>query len=99
VRCSCGDGHCRIPGCEIRYGLQVRHLRPKSWGGGDQFSDLAAVCVPGGHHQMLVPHGLWALVGNPNLPDGLRLVHLDDLAAEQAQQLGRPPPDAGPNAA
>ena len=25
-------------------------------------------------HRLLVPHGLLALVGNPNLPDGLELV-------------------------
>jgi hypothetical protein len=48
---------------------------------------------------MLIPHGPWALVGNPNLPDGLTLVHLDDLNAEQAAQLGLPPPRAGPTAA
>jgi hypothetical protein len=86
------DGHCRIPGCEIRYSLPVHHLRPRSWGGSDDISNLAAVCVAGGHHQMLVPHGPWALVGNPNQPDGLQLVHLDDLTPEQAEQLGRPPP-------
>jgi hypothetical protein len=93
------DGHCRIPGCEIRYGLHAHHLRPRSWGGGDDPSDLAAVCTAAGHHQMLVPNGPWALVGNPNQPDGLQLVHVDDLTAEQAEQLGRPPPRAGPNAA
>jgi hypothetical protein len=57
------------------------------------------VCVAGGHHQMLVPHGPWALVGNPNRPDGLRLVHLHKLTADQAEQLGLPPPRAGPAAA
>jgi hypothetical protein len=25
----------------------------------------------------LVPHGPYLLIGNPNLPDGLRLVHRD----------------------
>jgi len=86
------DGHCRIRGCEVRHGLQIHYLRPKSWGGSDDPSDLAAVCTPGGHHQMLIPHGPWALVGNPNQPDGLRLVHLDDLTEEDALQLGLPPP-------
>jgi hypothetical protein len=55
------------------------------------------VCTAAGHLQMLIPHGPWALVGNPNLPDGLALVHLDDLNAEQAAQLGLPPPRAGPD--
>jgi hypothetical protein len=40
------------------------------------------------------------LVGNPNQPDGMRMVHLDDLTAEEADQGGlpkskrRPRPDA-----
>ena len=93
------DGHCRIPGCEVNHGLHAHHLRPKSWDGTDELSNLAMACVAAGHHQMLVPHGPWALVGNPNLPDGLRLVHLDDLTHEQAAQLGLPPRRAGPNAA
>ena len=93
------DSHCRCGNCEVRYGLQVHHLRPRSWGGSDDPSNLAAVCVPAGHHQKLIPHGPWALVGNPNQPDGLRLVHLDDLTVEDARQLGLPPRRAGPNAA
>jgi Domain of unknown function (DUF222)/HNH endonuclease len=90
------DGHCRVPGCEIRHGLEVHHLRPRSWGGTDDIGDLAAVCRSAGHHGLLVPTGKWALVGNPNRPDGLRLVHVDHLTAEQATQLGLPPPRAAP---
>ena len=39
------------------------------------------VCVGGGtdHHVDLAPHGPWLLLGNPNRPDGLRLVHREDL--------------------
>jgi hypothetical protein len=92
------DGHCRCGNCEVHYGLHVHHIRPKSWGGSDDLSNLATVCVPAGHHPMLIPHGPWALVGNPNRPDGLRLVHLDDLTPEDAEQLGLPPPRAGPGA-
>jgi hypothetical protein len=92
------DGHCRCGNCEVRYGLQIHHLRPRSWGGSDDPSNLAAVCLPAGHHQKLVPHGPWALVGNPNRPDGLRLVHINDLTEQQAEQLGLPPPRAGPTA-
>ena len=90
------DGHCRIPGCEIRYGLHTHHLRPRSWDGTDDPSNLAMVCTAAGHHQMLVPTGPWALVGNPNLPDGLELAHVDQLDAEQATRLGLQPPRAGP---
>ena len=73
------DGHCRIPGCTRRHGLQVHHLIPVTWGGTDDLCNLAAVCVGGStdHHQLLVPNGPYLLIGNPNQPDGLRLVHRD----------------------
>jgi hypothetical protein len=60
----------------------VHHLWPKSWGGSDDPSNLAGVCVGGGtdHHANLVPHGPWLLLGNPNRPDGLRLVQRYQLA-------------------
>ena len=66
------DGNCRIPGCGRHQGLQIHHLQPRSLGGGDDISNLAAVCFA--HHRLLIPHGLLALVGNPNLPAGLQLV-------------------------
>jgi hypothetical protein len=66
------DGKCRMPGCGRRQGLQVHHLLPRTSGGTDDISNLAAVCPA--HHRLLVPYGLLALVGNPNLPGGLELV-------------------------
>ena len=89
------DHCCRI--CGRRHRLQIHHLRPRSWGGTDEISDLAAVCTT--CHPDLVPHGPYALVGNPNLPDGLDRIHVDDLTPEQREQLGLPPPRAGPTAA
>jgi len=86
------DGHCRCGTCEVRYGLQIHHLVPRSWGGSDDPSNLAAACTVAGHHPMLIPHGPWALVGNPNQPDGLRLVRYTDLTADQARRYGLPPP-------
>ena len=83
------DGHCRCGNCDLHYGLQAHHLRPRSWGGDDTPSNLAMVANV--HHPMLIPHGPYALVGNPNLPDGLRMVHIDDLAPEEAAQVGLPP--------
>jgi HNH endonuclease len=76
------DGHCRMH-CDRRHGLQIHHLWPVSWGGTDEIANLAAVCVAGGtdHHQHLAPHGPFLLLGNPNRPDGLRLVHRDELPA------------------
>jgi hypothetical protein len=66
------DSQCRVPGCARRRGLEVHHLVPRTWGGLDEIANLAAVCPA--HHRLLVPNGLLALVGNPNLPDGLELV-------------------------
>jgi hypothetical protein len=91
------DGHCRCGQCDLRFGLHVHHLRPRSWGGSDEISNLAAVASV--HHGMLIPNGPYALVGNPNLLDGLRLVHIDHLAPDEARQVGLPPRRAGPNAA
>jgi hypothetical protein len=86
------DQHCRCGNCDRRHGLQIHHLRPRSWGGGDEPANLALVCSGGvDHHMMLVPHGPFALVGNPNRPDGLQLVHVDDTTPGQRRQLGLPP--------
>jgi hypothetical protein len=76
------DTRCRVPGCGRRRGLQVHHLVPRTYGGTDDISNLAAVCPA--HHRLLIPHGLLALIGNPNLPDGLELVTASRAA---------PPPD------
>ena len=88
------DHGCQV--CGRRHRLQIHHLRPRSWGGTDEISDLAAVCTT--CHPDLVPHGPYALVGNPNVPGDLRKVHLDDLTPEQRQQIGLPPSRAGPHA-
>ena len=108
------DGRCRCGTCDRRHGLQVHHLWPRSWGGSDEVSNLAAVCIGGGtdHHPMLVPHGPWLLLGNPNRPDGLRLLHRDSISnLDNYIRKRRPPtleelglvesaePRAGPHAA
>ena len=93
------DGHCRCGTCDRRHGLQIHHLWPRTWGGTDDIADLAAVCVGGStdHHPMLVPHGPWLLLGNPNQPDGLRLVHRDQIP--DLDQPQHPDTRAGPEAA
>jgi len=80
------DGHCRWPGCERRTGLEGHHMVPKCWGGTDDIANIISACVGGGtdHHHQLVPHGDWWLLGNPNLPDGMKLVHRDDPEAPRA---------------
>jgi len=95
------DGHCRWPGCTRRTGLQVNHLWPRSWGGSDEIANLAAACVGGGtdHHPQLAPHGPYLLVGNPNQPDGLRLIHRDEFADLAALPTSPANPRAGPTAA
>jgi len=86
------DGHCRWPGCDVRHGLEIHHLVPRSWGGTDDPANLAATCKVRGHHQALVPHGPLVLAGNPNRPDGLVLVRYDELTDDQAWELRLPPP-------
>jgi len=92
------DGKCRWPGCDRRTGLQVHHLWPVSWGGGDDQSNLALVCVGGGtdHHGLIAPHGKYLLLGNPNQLDGLHVVRVDQLAelAELAADQARAKPAA-----
>ena len=84
------DGHCRCPGCDRRHGLEIHHLVPRSWGGTDDIAHLAAVCAT--HHRQLIPHGPWVLIGNPNQPDGLRLIRYDQLTDDLAREYGLPPP-------
>jgi hypothetical protein len=81
------DGHCRWPGCRRRLSLQVHHLVPSSWGGGDDIANLAAVCPA--HHALLIPHGEYLLGGNPNQPDGLELRRLT--AEERRRRRQRAP--------
>ncbi|MFI5047998.1 MAG: HNH endonuclease signature motif containing protein, partial [Acidimicrobiia bacterium] len=83
------DGSC-ICGCGLRHGLEIHHLVPRSWGGTDDISNLGAVFPP--HHRMLIPHGPYAIVGNPDVPGGLRRVVYADLTPEEARRYGLPPP-------
>ena len=84
------DGHCRWPGCDHRHGLEVHHLVPRSWSGTDDIANLVTVCAR--HHRRLVPHGVLALVGNPNHPDGIHLVDHCALSNDEARHYGLPPP-------
>jgi HNH endonuclease len=85
------DGQCQCgANCGLRHGLEVHHLVPSSWGGSDDISNLTALFA--GHHPEFIPHGPWALVGNPNVPAGLRRVLYTDLTAEEARHYGLPPP-------
>ena len=74
------DRHCRMPGCENSQRLQIHHMDPRCRRGNHDPDRLAAVCPQ--HHPMLEPHGPYQLAGDPNQPDGLRLVRTDDLARD-----------------
>ena len=89
------DGKCRWPGCDRRVGLEIHHLWPRSWGGTDEIANLATVCVI--HHARLAPQGPMLLLGNPNNPAGLSLLHRDDLPA--LAHLAAETARAGPEAA
>jgi hypothetical protein len=83
------DGSC-ICGCGLRHGLEIHHLVPRSWGGTDDISNLGAVFPS--HHRELIPHGPWAIIGNPNVPGGLRKVIYTELLPDEARRYGLPPP-------
>jgi len=68
------DPHCRYPGCERTRGLQRHHLTPVGWDGTTSRTTVVRLCCE--HHQRMEPHGTERLVGDPDLPDGLRLVRV-----------------------
>ena len=76
------DLHCRTPGCEETHGLQLHHMDPVCRGGGNEVGADMLVMVCCRDHPMYEPHGPWRLVGDPEQPDGLRLVHRDEALAE-----------------
>ena len=75
------DPHCRVPGCSATRRLQPHHLVPCCRNGHDGIDNLAMVCPY--HHRMLVPHGPWHLLGDPEQIDGLRLVHQDQTREDE----------------
>ncbi|HEU5302196.1 MAG TPA: DUF222 domain-containing protein [Acidimicrobiia bacterium] len=75
------DHHCRVLGCEATRGIQIHHTNPICHHGDSHDPrELAAVCPP--HHAILEPHGPYRLVGNPEAPDSLTLVHRNDQARD-----------------
>ena len=68
------------------HALKARGLNPGT------SADLTVATLFAGHHPEFIPHGPWALVGNPNTPGGLRRVRYTDLTADEAARYGLPPP-------
>ncbi len=76
------DGNaCRTPGCNGTWRLEIHHMQEISeFGESWDVTKLVLVCGP--CHHRLAPHGPYRLIGNAEEPDGLRLVHRDDLARD-----------------
>ena len=68
------DPHCRYPGCERKRGLQRHHLIPVTRDGTTSRTTIVRLCPE--HHQRMEPHGTERLVGDPDRPDGLRLIDI-----------------------
>ena len=68
------DTHCRYPGCERTRGLERHHLTPVGWDGTTSRSTVVRLCAE--HHHRMEPHGTERLVGDPDRPDGLRLIQV-----------------------
>jgi len=68
------DPHCRYPGCERTWRLQNHHLTPVSWDGHTTRTTVVRLCAL--HHKRMEPHGNQRLVGDPDQPDGLRLIQV-----------------------
>jgi len=66
------DPHCRYPGCERTRRLERHHLTPVGWNGTTSRSTVVRLCAE--HHHRMEPHGTERLVGDPDQPDGLRLI-------------------------
>jgi hypothetical protein len=68
------DAHCRYPGCERTWRLQRHHLTPVGWDGTTSRKTVVRLCTE--HHHRMEPHGTERLVGDPDQPDGLRLIDI-----------------------
>jgi hypothetical protein len=83
------DPHCRYPGCERTRGLQHHHLEPVAWNGHTSREHLVRLCPE--HHPLMEPHGTERLVGNPELPDGLRIITVNKARDSKAARDGPAP--------
>jgi hypothetical protein len=72
------DPHCRYPGCEHTLGLENHHIDPVGRGGRTSRKLVVRICPR--HHPRMEPQGSERLVGDPDLPDGLRIVTVHEEA-------------------
>ena len=83
------DLHCRYPGCEHHRGLEHHHLDPVTWGGRTSRKLVVRICPQ--HHARMEPHGRERLVGDPDLPDGLRLIDVSEAKTPASERAGPAP--------
>jgi hypothetical protein len=84
------DLHCRTPGC-TNPAHEIHHLNPVSvFGDTTDVRKLAGVCTP--DHYQLAPNGKYWLVGDAERPDGLQLMHRDDLPPDHPAKRPRDGP-------
>jgi hypothetical protein len=83
------DLHCRLPGCTDPV-HDIHHMNPvRDFGDTTDPRELAGVCK--NDHRMLVPNGPYWLIGDAEEPDGLRLVHRDELSRDGQARDGPSP--------
>lgn len=74
------DQHCRVGTCDATDGLDFHHVIPRGDGGTHDPNNVVLAGRSCGHHQKLIPNGPYILEGDPTRPDGLHLIHRNDLA-------------------
>jgi hypothetical protein len=73
------DQHCRVGTCDETDSVDYHHLEPRSEGGNHDPNNVVLAGRRCGHHAMLIPNGPYILEGDPTRPDGLRLIHRNEL--------------------
>ena len=79
---SCATATAAAAPATARRGLEIHHLWPRSAGAAPTTSPTSppsAWAAAPTTTPCSCPHGPWLLLGNPNQPDGLRLVHRDQI--------------------
>jgi len=61
------DRTCVVPGCGVRFGLEIDHVIPVAENGPTELDNLALLC---GHHHFLKTYEGWTLARSGTMPDG-----------------------------
>lgn len=88
------DGGCIVPGCPVRRGLHIHHLRHWEDGGGTDPNNLVAICA---RHHRLHHHGHLGIDGDPE-QDGAGGLRVKDRFGRilTAAPITQPPPEPEP---